>query len=127
MKTERPRSIKSLALDYLVRNSGKVVSREEIEAYVREARGLASAGEVTRRIRDLKQEGWVIETSATHPNLKPGQYRLASITKRARRQGKPERKLGSLIEELLDRPRSDIREVYEVLERQLKLHNEQAE
>ena len=119
MSSARPQSIKALALEFLVYHTGTVVSREDIEKHIRDARGSMSAGEVTRRIRDLKQEGWQIETSATHSELKPGEYRLASITKSSVPRAKPRRSLDSLIAEILDRPESDLREIRDVLERRL--------
>ena len=113
------RSIKAVALEFLTKNLGDTVRREDIESYVRNVRGTSSAGEVTRRIRDLRREGWEIETNSTSGGLRPGEYRLASITKHDASDRRPERKLGSLLNEIVERPESDLREIYEVVARRL--------
>lgn len=75
--------IKQLALDFLKEHVGKIVSRAEIERHVAANRSGATTsgtGDVTRRIRELKdQGGWLIETDKDRAELRPGQYRLVSL------------------------------------------------
>lgn len=77
----RANSIKSLALEYLKSRVAENVKRGEIEAYVRSKRGEVSAGEVTRRIRELRQlDGWPIESQRDVPELAQDEYRLTSLS-----------------------------------------------
>lgn len=78
----RPNAIKKLALSFLTEHVGQVVTRSQIEDYVRENRKGVSAGDVTRRVRELRQEdGWPISTNEDLASLHPGEYLLVSLDK----------------------------------------------
>jgi hypothetical protein len=109
-------SIKNLALKFLLQSVGQILTREQIEEYVRGERG--SAGEVTRRIRDLRREGWQIQTNKDGVGLKPGQYRLTTATKGELVEPIDVKTLHSLIEEILGRSESDKLEIFQILRHQ---------
>ena len=117
----RHSSIKSLALQFLLEHVGEVVTRELIETHVRNARGTMSAGEVTRRIRDLRRDGWQIRTRNDESGLGPAEYRLATVTKGEPVGEQDLRTLISLLTEILTRSEMDQREIYELLKQRLKL------
>lgn len=80
----KPDAIKWLALNYLLAHVGETVTRAGIEHYVREHRSATddkpvTAGEVTRRVRELRQEhGYDIDSEESDIKLKSGEYRLNS-------------------------------------------------
>ena len=98
---------------------GETVTRADIEEYVRVERGTNSAGEVTRRIRDLRGAGWDIRTRNEESGLKANEYRLASSTKGAPPFSSEHRSITSLLTEILGRSRLDLEEIYEVLKQRL--------
>jgi hypothetical protein len=115
-----PESIKRLALKYLLQSVGQVLTRQQIEEYVRVERGTAYAGEVTRRIRDLRREGWQIQTNKDGVGLRPGQYLLVTSTKGEQLGPSDRRTLDSLIEEISNRPEKDRLEILQVLRLQFE-------
>ena len=114
-------SIKNLAFQFLLQHAGEIVTRERVETYVRDARGTRTAGEVTRRIRDLRRDGWQIRTRNDESGLGPDEYRLASITKGEPIGEQELRTLTSLLTEILTRSEIDQREIYELLKQRLNL------
>lgn len=115
----RPSSMKSLALQFLLAHAGEVITREQIETYVRSVRGTMSAGEVTRRIRDLRRDGWQIRTRNDESGLSAGAYRLASVMRGEPIADPEQRTLTSLLTEILARSEMDQWEICELLKRRL--------
>lgn len=74
------------------RPSQSAASREAVANYLRNTIGLGGtftmlelreavpdANQVDRRMRELRETGWVIDTNRTNPSLPPGRYRLTTI------------------------------------------------
>jgi hypothetical protein len=65
-------SARERILEYLRAHVGEVVTKEEIA-------GVAGIFEFQRRIRELRcDEGWLISSMESHPELRPGHYMLLS-------------------------------------------------
>lgn len=75
----RPGSGESRILALLQAYEGEIVENEQLRYVAR----IASAPRRTRELRD--EDGWPIETHIDDPDLKPGQYRLASADPADRR------------------------------------------
>ncbi len=66
-------SAKDRILHYLRAHVGEVVTKEEIA-------GVAGIFEFPRRVRELRRDaGWLISSMESHPQLRPGDYRLLSL------------------------------------------------
>jgi hypothetical protein len=74
------------------RKSASAASRQAVADWLKQAIGVGStftmlelrdavpdANQVDRRMRELREVGWVIDTNRTDPNLPPGKYRLTRI------------------------------------------------
>jgi hypothetical protein len=74
----RPGGAKARLLSYLQANVGTPLSKDELQ-YV------ARIHEHARRIRELSEDGWQIESNLDLPSLAPGQYVLVSAAQLAPR------------------------------------------
>lgn len=66
---------KGRLLEYLVANVGRVVASEEL-------RDVAGISEWARRVRELRDDGYQIETHNDRSALRPGEYILVSEQRR---------------------------------------------
>lgn len=69
------KSSKQKLLDFLRANVGGVFNSRELQQVANDA------VEFGRRLRELRAEGWDIQTHRDSPDLSPGQWRLSSGTK----------------------------------------------
>ncbi|WP_259454135.1 HNH endonuclease [Streptomyces ginkgonis] len=90
----RPTSGKDRLIHYLREITPRHADKEQL-AYV------ARIQEWPRRLRELEEEGWVIDSNVDDPSLQPGSYRLATLEKRPPRV----RKSIKLRHQILDRDR----------------------
>ncbi len=66
------RSSKKRLLDFMIANVGKVLTSRKLQ------KAAGGAVEFGRRLRELRAEGWLIETHRDDVALKPGQWILRS-------------------------------------------------
>ncbi len=71
---KRPSSKQAL-LDFLLANVGKVFESRELQQVA------GGAVEFGRRLRELRAEGWDVQTHRDRADLSPGQWRLNNTTK----------------------------------------------
>lgn len=81
---------------YFQDHKGKVVTIDQ----VREASGIQSA---PRRIRELREEGWPIDTHNDDASLRPGEYRLTDKPPPREQRKKPRRISKNVRAQVLDR------------------------
>lgn len=69
-------SSKQRLLNFLRHNVGKVLTSRQLQ------RASGGAVEFGRRLRELREEGWPVETHRDDTTLRPGQWILRSVKKR---------------------------------------------
>lgn len=72
-----PRSGRGRILAYFQMHIGEVVNQHQIA-------GVGGIHEWARRVRELREAGWPIASGKEDAELKPGQYRMASMRKISR-------------------------------------------
>jgi len=75
----RRRGAKHRILEHLQKHVGQMVRTKDLQA-------VAGISDYQRRIRELRDEGWQIESDKDREGLKPGEYVLVSAAPRMKRE-----------------------------------------
>ena len=82
-----PSAARDRILAYFQRHVGEVVSQHQLA-------GVGGVHEWARRVRELRNAGWLIASDKEDPELKPGQYRMTSPRPQPRRGSRKDARSG---------------------------------